>query len=154
MYWQLLYILSTLSWLPPKSPISTRYNMFSLYQFWYLHILLYSILCQGHSIYLLLASSKQEEQLFLTIYWQLSYILSTLSWFPPKSLLLIRYVFSLYQFWYLHILLYSILCQGHSIYLLLASSKKEEQLFLMYWKLSYILSKLSWFPPKSLISTR
>ena len=39
--------------------------MFSLYQFWYVHIVTHSNLVQRHSINLLLVSSKQKEQLFL-----------------------------------------------------------------------------------------
>ena len=57
---------------------STR-HVFSLCQFWYLYMLLYSVLFQVESIYLLLASSKREEVLFLVMHCQLLYILYTLS---------------------------------------------------------------------------
>ena len=111
---QFLYILSTINWFPLKSPTSKRF-VFSPCQFWYLLMFLYSILVQGQSINLLLVSSKQEEQLFL-IHCQFLYILSTMYWLSPKSPTRTWYVFSLCQYWYPLMLLYSILVQGQSIY--------------------------------------
>ena len=50
-------------------------------------------------IYLLLTSSKQEEHLYL-MYCQLLYILYTIRWFLPKSLISTWYVFSFCEFLY------------------------------------------------------
>ena len=127
--------------------------MFSLCQFWYLHISLYRIIFQVQSIYLYLVSWKPEEQSFLLLS-QLLYILCPIRWLPSKSHTSTRYVFSLCQFWYQHIVLYCIIFQRQSIYLHLVSWKREEQSFLLHSQLLYILCPIHWLPSKSHTSAR
>ena len=145
-------ILYTIIRLPSKSSISTR-KVFPLCQFWYVHILLYSNLVQWHSINLLLVSAEQKEQ-FSLIHCPFLCILNTISWLPYKSLISTWEVFSLCQFWYVHILLYSNLVQCHSINLLIVSAKQEEQFFLIHCPLLCILFIIIRLPPKIPISTR
>ena len=133
--------------LPCKTQTSAPY-VFSFCQFWYVYILLYSIILPIQSIYLLLlVSSKKEQQSFL-LHSHLLYILPMIRWLHPKSQTSAPYVFYLCQFWYVHILLYSFILPIQSIYLLLASSKQEQQSFLLHSQLLYILSMISWLPPK------
>ena len=134
-------------WLPPKSQTSAPY-VFSLYQFWYVHILTYSIILPRHSIYLLLAFSHQEQQSFL-LPSQLLSILFMIRWLLLKSQTSAPYVFCLYQFWYVHIVLYSIILPIHSIYLLLAFSKQEQQSFHLPSQLLSILFMIRWLLLKS-----
>ena len=136
-----------ISWLPPKSQTSAQY-VFSLYQFWYVHILTYSLILPRHSIYLLLAFSHQEQQSFL-LYSQLLSILFVICRLLLKSQTSAQYVFSLYQFWYVHIVLYTIILPIQSIYLLLAFSKQEQQSFLLYTQLLSILFMICWLLLKS-----
>ena len=105
------------------------------------------------SINLLLVVSKREEQSFL-IHCQLLYILCATSGLATMSHTSTRYVFSLTQFWYLPIYLYSILFQLQSINLLLVASKRKEQSFLIHCQLLYILCTTSWLAIMSHTSTQ
>ena len=139
MYFPFWCISFTIIRLHLNTQKSTR-QVFSLYQFWYVHIVLYTIILPIHSIYLLLAFSNQEQQSFL-LHSQLLSILFMIHWLPLKSQTSAPYVFSLYQFWYVHIGLYTIILPIHSIYLLLVFSNQEQQSFLIHCQLYYYNQK-------------
>ena len=109
-----------------------------------------------YSINLLLVASQQEEQSFL-IHRQLLYILCTISWLAPKSPISTQYVFSLCQFWYLHI--YSIVfffnCKQSIYYKSGLKTRRTVLAYSLPTLVHFVYNKLTMIlTPKSPISTQ